>query len=179
MAPTFIDPTSKSRNKAGLRKGHLRLVGTSPDSKRTATAARAKASVSRPLMAKPARAELAQNLPHPDLPLDRILVGECIAQMNALPAESIDCIFADPPYNLQLSGELRRPNDSMVDAVDDDWDKFDSFSDYDAFSKAWLKAAQRLLKPNGTIWVIGSYHNIFRLGAQLQDLGFWMLNDVV
>ncbi len=179
MAPTFIDPTSKSRNKAGLRKGHLRLVGTSPDSKRTATATRAKAGVSRPLLAKPARAELAQNLPHPDLPLDRILVGECIAQMNALPAESIDCIFADPPYNLQLSGELRRPNDSMVDAVDDDWDKFDSFSDYDAFSKAWLKAAQRLLKPNGTIWVIGSYHNIFRLGAQLQDLGFWMLNDVV
>ncbi|WP_300299612.1 site-specific DNA-methyltransferase [Ferrovibrio sp.] len=99
--------------------------------------------------------------------------------MNSLPAESIDCIFADPPYNLQLSGELRRPNDSVVDAVDDDWDKFDSFSDYDAFSKAWLQAAQRLLKPNGTIWVIGSYHNIFRLGAQLQDLGFWMLNDVV
>src|SRR3546814_17282098 len=88
--------------------------------------------------------------------------------MNALPAESIDCIFADPPYNLQLTGELRRPNDSVVDAVDDDWDKFASFSEYDAFSKAWLAAAQRILKPSGTIWVIGSYHNIFRLGAQLQ-----------
>lgn len=179
MAPTFIDPTSKSRNKAGLRKGHLRLVGTSPDAKRTATATRTQSIAARPLVAKPARAELAQALPHPDLPLDRILLGECIAEMNKLPAESIDCIFADPPYNLQLTGELRRPNDSVVDAVDDDWDKFDSFSDYDGFSKAWLKAAQRLLKPNGTIWVIGSYHNIFRLGAKLQDLGFWMLNDVV
>ncbi|HEX6956754.1 MAG TPA: site-specific DNA-methyltransferase [Ferrovibrio sp.] len=113
------------------------------------------------------------------LPLDRILIGDSIAEMNKLPAESIDCIFADPPYNLQLSGELRRPNDSVVDAVDDDWDKFGSFGEYDAFSQAWLQAARRLLKPNGTIWVIGSYHNIFRLGAQLQDLGFWMLNDVI
>lgn len=167
MAPTITDQARRAH-----RKGHLSLVKTSPDAGRRATRAK-------PLVAKPAKAEIAQALPHPDLPLDKILIGECIARMNSLPAESIDCIFADPPYNLQLSGELRRPNDSVVDAVDDDWDKFDSFSDYDAFSKAWLQAAQRLLKPNGTIWVIGSYHNIFRLGAQLQDLGFWMLNDVV
>jgi modification methylase len=167
MAPTLTDPARRA-----LRKGHLSLVKTSPDAGRRATRAK-------PLVAKAPKAEIAQALPHPDLPLDKILIGECIAKMNSLPAESIDCIFADPPYNLQLSGELRRPNDSVVDAVDDDWDKFDSFSDYDAFSKAWLQAARRLLKPNGTIWVIGSYHNIFRLGAQLQDLGFWMLNDVV
>lgn len=167
MAPTLTDQARRA-----LRKGHLSLVKTSPDAGRRTTRAK-------PLVAKPAKAEIAQPLPHPDLPLDKILIGECIAKMNSLPEGSIDCIFADPPYNLQLSGELRRPNDSVVDAVDDDWDKFDSFSDYDAFSKAWLQAARRLLKPNGTIWVIGSYHNIFRLGAQLQDLGFWMLNDVV
>ena len=167
MAPTLTDQARRA-----LRKGHLSLVKTSPDAGRRTTRAK-------PLVAKPAKAEIAQALPHPDLPLDKILIGECIAKMNSLPEGSIDCIFADPPYNLQLSGELRRPNDSVVDAVDDDWDKFDSFSDYDAFSKAWLQAARRLLKPNGTIWVIGSYHNIYRLGAQLQDLGFWMLNDVV
>lgn len=167
MAPILTDQARRA-----LRKGHLSLVKTSPDAGRRATRAK-------PLVAKPAKAEIAQPLPHPDLPLDKILIGECIAKMNSLPEGSIDCIFADPPYNLQLTGELRRPNDSVVDAVDDDWDKFDSFSDYDAFSKAWLQAARRLLKPNGTIWVIGSYHNIFRLGAQLQDLGFWMLNDVV
>lgn len=167
MAPILTDQARRA-----LRKGHLSLVKTSPDAGRRATRAK-------PLVAKPAKAEIAQPLPHPGLPLDKILIGECIAKMNSLPEGSIDCIFADPPYNLQLTGELRRPNDSVVDAVDDDWDKFDSFSDYDAFSKAWLQAARRLLKPNGTIWVIGSYHNIFRLGAQLQDLGFWMLNDVV
>ncbi len=173
MAPTFIDPTRKSRNQKGLRKGHLSLVESSPDAGRSARL-RVK-----PLVAKLPKAEVARALPHPDLPLDKILLGDCIAEMSKLPAESIDCIFADPPYNLQLTGELRRPNDSVVDAVDDDWDKFDSFAAYDSFSRDWLTAAQRLLKPNGTIWVIGSYHNIFRLGAQLQDLGFWMLNDVV
>ncbi|QEL23241.1 site-specific DNA-methyltransferase [Bosea sp. F3-2] len=114
-----------------------------------------------------------------ELPLDQILVGDCVAAMNALPPASVDLIFADPPYNLQLGGDLRRPDDSLVDAVDDDWDKFASFSDYDAFTRAWLAAARRVLKPDGALWVIGSYHNIFRVGATLQDLGFWMLNDIV
>jgi modification methylase len=113
------------------------------------------------------------------LPLDSILRGDCISAMNALPVGSVDMIFADPPYNLQLEGELHRPNNSKVDAVDDDWDKFADFATYDAFTEAWLKAARRLLKDDGTIWVIGSYHNIFRVGAKLQDLGYWMLNDVV
>lgn len=114
-----------------------------------------------------------------ELPLDQILVGDCIAAMNALPPASVDLIFADPPYNLQLGGDLRRPDDSLVDAVDDDWDKFASFSDYDRFTRDWLSAARRILKPDGALWVIGSYHNIFRVGATLQDLGFWMLNDIV
>jgi modification methylase len=114
-----------------------------------------------------------------ELPLDQVLVGDCIAAMDALPPASVDLVFADPPYNLQLGGDLRRPDDSLVDAVDDDWDKFASFSDYDAFTKAWLAAARRVLKPDGALWVIGSYHNIFRVGAILQDLGFWMLNDIV
>jgi len=115
----------------------------------------------------------------PVLPIDTILVGDCIDHMNALPAGSVDLIFADPPYNLQLEQGLTRPDQSKVDAVDDDWDKFDSFAHYDAFTRAWLKAARRILKPDGAIWVIGSYHNIFRVGAALQDLEFWMLNDVI
>lgn len=114
-----------------------------------------------------------------ELPLDQIIVGDCVAAMNALPSASVDLIFADPPYNLQLGGDLRRPDDSLVDAVDDDWDKFASFAEYDAFTRAWLAAARRVLKPDGALWVIGSYHNIFRVGAILQDLGFWMLNDIV
>lgn len=113
------------------------------------------------------------------LPLNQILEGDCIAMMNALPAGSIDLIFADPPYNLQLKGDLHRPDNSLVDAVDDHWDQFSSFAAYDKFTRDWLAAAKRLLKPNGAIWVIGSYHNIFRVGAALQDQGFWMLNDVV
>jgi modification methylase len=113
------------------------------------------------------------------LPVDTILVGDCIAHMNALPAGSVDLIFADPPYNLQLEEGLTRPDQSHVDAVDDDWDKFESFAHYDAFTRGWLAAARRVLKPNGAIWVIGSYHNIFRVGAALQDLEFWMLNDVI
>ena len=113
------------------------------------------------------------------LPVDRILSGDCIDIMNTMPSESIDLIFADPPYNLQLRGDLRRPDNSKVDAVDDHWDQFDSFAAYDSFTSDWLAAARRLLKPNGAIWVIGSYHNVFRLGAALQNQGFWILNDVV
>jgi modification methylase len=109
----------------------------------------------------------------------RILVGDCVAEMAKLPAASVDLIFADPPYNLQLQGDLKRPDDSRVDAVDDDWDKFSSFAAYDDFSRAWLVAARRLMKPAATLWVIGSYHNIFRVGAMLQDLDFWILNDIV
>ena len=106
------------------------------------------------------------------LPFDTIMQGDCIAAMNQLPEASVDMIFADPPYNLQLEGELHRPNNTKVDAVDDDWDKFDTFAAYDEFTRAWLKEARRILKPNGTLWVIGSYHNIFRVGAALQDAGY-------
>ena len=113
------------------------------------------------------------------LPLDTIIAGDCIAAMDALPAESVDLIFADPPYNLQLKGDLHRPDSSLVDAVDDAWDQFSSFAVYDRFTRDWLRAARRLLKPDGAIWVIGSYHNIFRVGAALQDAGYWILNDVV
>ena len=113
------------------------------------------------------------------LPLNTILAGDCIEAMNSLPEASVDLIFADPPYNLQLKGELHRPDNSRVDAVDDHWDQFSSFAAYDQFTRAWLAAARRLLKPDGAIWVIGSYHNIFRVGAAMQDAGFWMLNDVV
>jgi len=114
-----------------------------------------------------------------DLQVDVIHSGDCIEVMRGLPAGSVDLIFADPPYNLQLKGELLRPDNSKVDAVDDHWDRFASFAAYDEFSRAWLAAARRLLKPDGAIWVIGSYHNIYRLGACLQDAGFWILNDVV
>ncbi len=112
-------------------------------------------------------------------PSGRILIGDCVAEMAKLPAETVDLIFADPPYNLQLQGDLKRPDDSRVDAVDDDWDKFASFAAYDDFTRAWLLACRRVMKPSATLWVIGSYHNIFRVGAILQDLGFWILNDVV
>lgn len=115
----------------------------------------------------------------PALPVNQILRGDCIAMMRTLPDASIDMIFADPPYNLQLGGDLARPDGSHVDAVTQDWDKFASFAAYDAFTREWLVEAHRLLKPNGTIWVIGSYHNIFRVGAMLQDMGFWILNDIV
>ena len=108
-----------------------------------------------------------------------IIHGDCIAQMNALPEAIADLVFADPPYNLQLEGELRRPDNSLVDAVDDGWDRFDSFAEYDRFTREWLTAARRALKPDGALWVIGSYHNIFRVGTILQDLGYWILNDVI
>ncbi len=111
--------------------------------------------------------------------LDTILKGDCISALEKLPENSVDVLFADPPYNLQLDGDLHRPDQSRVDAVDNDWDQFDSFKAYDAFTRAWLLAARRVLKPSGTIWVIGSYHNIFRVGTSLQDLGFWILNDVI
>lgn len=113
------------------------------------------------------------------LPINSILAGDCIDVMNSLPEASVDLIFADPPYNLQLKADLHRPDNSKVDAVDDAWDQFSSFAAYDKFTQDWLKAARRLLKPNGAIWVIGSYHNIFRVGATLQNEGFWILNDVV
>ncbi|NQV43417.1 MAG: site-specific DNA-methyltransferase, partial [Rhodospirillales bacterium] len=110
---------------------------------------------------------------------NKIFQGDCTEAMNALPEGCVDMVFADPPYNLQLEGDLLRPNNSKVDAVDNDWDQFDSFAAYDAFTENWLKAARHALKPDGTIWVIGSYHNIFRVGRIMQDLGFWILNDVV
>ena len=114
-----------------------------------------------------------------ELPLDQVILGESVRVMQMLPASSIDCVFADPPYNLQLRGELRRPDDSLVDGVDEEWDRFTDFEAYDAFTRAWLSEVRRILRKDGTIWVIGSYHNIFRIGAILQEMGFWILNDVV
>ena len=110
---------------------------------------------------------------------DRIIVGDCVTLMKDLPEGSVDMVFADPPYNLQLGGELHRPDNSRVDAVDDEWDRFADFATYDTFTAQWLREARRVLKPEGTLWVIGSYHNIFRIGTALQDLGFWLLNDIV
>ena len=111
--------------------------------------------------------------------LNKIIKGDCIEVLKKLPANSVDLIFADPPYNLQLQGELYRPNQTKVDAVNDEWDQFASFEEYDKFTHDWLKECKKVLKKNGTIWVIGSYHNIFRVGKIMQDLGFWILNDVV
>jgi modification methylase len=110
---------------------------------------------------------------------DSIILGDSIAGMAGLPAESVDLVFADPPYNLQLGGDLTRPDGSHVDAVTDSWDRFGSFADYDAFTRAWLTEARRLMKPDAGLWVIGTYHNIFRVGTILQDLGFWVLNDII
>ena len=117
--------------------------------------------------------------PRGEIASDQILLGDCIELLRGLPEASVDLVFADPPYNLQLEGALSRPDQSVVDAVDDDWDKFGSFADYDAFTRDWLAAARRAMKPEATIFVIGSYHNIFRVGAIMQDLGFWILNDIV
>ncbi len=132
---------------------------------------------------EPSRARLpavpSSACPQALLPFNQILIGDCIERLNRLPAESVDLVFADPPYNLQLEQSLSRPDQSLVDAVDDDWDKFSSFADYDAFTRAWLSAVRRVMKENATIFVIGSYHNIFRVGTILQDLGFWILNDIV
>lgn len=113
------------------------------------------------------------------LPLDTILVGDCIEHMNSLPEASVDLVFADPPYFLQLEKGLTRPDQSNVDGVHNEWDKFSDYEHYDQFTRDWMSAAKRILKPNGALWVIGSYHNIFRVGAILQDLGFWMMNDII
>ena len=113
------------------------------------------------------------------LPIDEIIQGDCVEVLAALPAESVDLIFADPPYNLQLHQELWRPNHTRVEAVDDAWDKFENFEAYDNFSNQWLSACRRVLKPTGTLWVIGTYHNVFRIGKILQDLQYWILNDVI
>ena len=131
------------------------------------------------LVGERARLRPEREVPRPDLPLGTILDGDCIEAMRSLPSASVDLIFADPPYNLQLGGDLSRPDGSHVDAVTDHWDQFASFATYDQFTREWLAEARRVLKPNGSLWVIGSYHNIFRVGAILQDMGFWILNDVV
>lgn len=131
------------------------------------------------LVGEKARLRAAGEVSRVDLPVGQIIPGDCIAAMRSLPTASVDMVFADPPYNLQLGGDLARPDGSHVDAVTDDWDKFDSFAAYDKFTREWLTEARRVLKPNGSLWVIGSYHNIFRVGAILQDLGFWILNDIV
>ena len=138
----------------------------------TALRARARAAPGMKAPAVPAS-------PPVTLPLDQILRGDCIEAMRGLPDACVDMIFADPPYNLQLGGVLSRPDGSHVDAVTDAWDHFDSFATYDAFTRAWLAEARRILKPTGSLWVIGSYHNIFRVGTSLQDAGFWILNDIV
>lgn len=130
--------------------------------------------ISRPKKAVTAKAPAA-----PPIEADRLIRGDCIAEMAKLPDASVDMIFADPPYNLQLGGDLFRPEGGRVDAVDNDWDKFDTLAAYDRFTALWLAEARRILKPDGTIWVIGSYHNIFRVGATLQDQGFWILNDII
>ena len=131
------------------------------------------------LVGEKARLRAAKEVVRADLPVGRILDGDCITAMRSLPAASVDLVFADPPYNLQLGGDLARPDGSHVDAVTDHWDKFDSFAAYDTFTREWLTQARRVLKPTGSLWVIGSYHNIFRVGAILQDMGFWILNDVI
>ncbi|WP_374414335.1 site-specific DNA-methyltransferase [Novosphingobium colocasiae] len=125
------------------------------------------------------RARAPAPTPRELLPLGRIIPGDCVAAMRTIPDASVDMVFADPPYNLQLGGDLSRPDGSHVDAVTDEWDKFASFATYDAFTRDWLAEARRVLKPEGSIWVIGSYHNIFRVGAIMQDMGFWLLNDIV
>jgi len=125
------------------------------------------------------RGDCARTDPSAKSYLDTIIKGDCVAALERVPSASVDMIFADPPYNLQLAGDLHRPDHSKVDAVDNAWDQFASFEAYDAFTRAWLLACRRVLKPTGTLWVIGSYHNIFRVGASLQDLGFWILNDIV
>ncbi|MBI2299870.1 MAG: site-specific DNA-methyltransferase [Armatimonadetes bacterium] len=133
-------------------------------------------------MSQPSRSRVQPvHSPHPGLApwLDRVVCADCLELLEQLPDESIDLIFADPPYNLQLAQTLIRPDSSVVDACDDEWDQFESFAAYDQFTRAWLSACRRVLKDSGTLWVIGSYHNIFRVGAALQDLGYWVLNDVV
>ena len=118
-------------------------------------------------------------VPINEVPVGEILVGDCVEVMNRLEQRTVDMVFADPPYNLQLRGDLRRPNNTLVDGVSERWDTFAGFADYDRFTRSWISAARRLLKDDGTLWVMGTYHNIYRVGAILQDLGFWILNDVI
>lgn len=129
--------------------------------------------------AAPCAAKVRRSDRDPADQFDKIIAGDSIEVLRSLPDGFADLVFADPPYNLQLGGDLTRPDNSRVDGVDDEWDRFGSFGDYDAFTRAWLAEARRILKPDGAIWVIGSYHNIFRVGAALQDLGYWLLNDVI
>lgn len=142
-------------------------------SQKTVKSTKSTAKTAKP-KAKPAKVTEAKSLVR-----NQIMAGDCIENMKSLPKGSVDMIFADPPYNLQLKGDLHRPNNSKVDACDDHWDQFASYADYDKFTREWLTAARDALKEDGTMWVIGSYHNIFRVGAILQDLGFWILNDVI
>ena len=129
---------------------------------------------------KPPRApRVSAKKPPPDVPVNQILLGDCVEVMNALPPKCADLVFADPPYNMQLGGDLWRPNMTKVDAVTDPWDKFKSFAEYDAFTRAWLTACRRVLKDTGTLWCIGSYHNVYRVGSVMMDVGYWMLNDIV
>ena len=130
----------------------------------------------KPIKAKPLKTPKKEPISEA---INKVLKGECIEIMRSLPDESVDLIFADPPYNLQLGGDLTRPDNSQVNGVEDDWDKFDSFAVYDQFTREWLAEARRLLKPDGALWVIGSYHNIFRVGTAVQNCGFWILNDVI
>ncbi len=143
------------------------------------TSRRAPLAASGPGLVVPASSAASQSEAAERPWLDQVFVGDCVAELEKLPKHSVDLVFADPPYNLQLGGDLVRPDQSKVDAVDDDWDRFESFEAYDAFTRAWLLAVRRVLKPTGALWVIGSYHNIFRVGTTLQDLGYWILNDVV
>lgn len=137
------------------------------------------ARVKTPVKSPKKRAPKAPAVNKADLPLGRILPGDCVEAIRSLPDNSVDLVFADPPYNLQLGGDLNRPDGSHVDAVTNDWDQFDSFAIYDKFTRDWLTECKRVLKPDGGLWVIGSYHNIYRVGSILQDLGFWILNDIV
>ncbi len=127
----------------------------------------------------PTRRTAEEDLSFDTLPLNQIIQGDCVASMNALPEASVDLVFADPPYNLQLGGDLSRPDNSVVDGVTEEWDQYDTMDAYDLFTQDWMAAARRILKPNGAIWVMGSYHNIFRVGTVLQDQQFWVLNDII
>ncbi len=125
------------------------------------------------------RQKIDENFSVAEISLNQIIQGDCVEVLQRLPEKFVDVIFADPPYNLQLRNELLRPNQTVVDGVDDEWDQFDDFAQYDAFTQNWLRECRRVLKDNGTIWVVGSYHNIFRVGTVMLDLGYWILNDII
>ncbi len=161
-----------------MRSLNAGLAGAKSRIKVARTGISAPCSVAR-RPAEPARPNSTATPPDSALPLNKILVGDCLAELARLPPSSVDLVFADPPYNLQLEAALSRPDQSLVDAVDDEWDKFASFADYDGFTRAWLAAIRRIMKPEATLFVIGSYHNIFRVGSILQDQGFWILNDII